>query len=73
MKKVILSLLLLGTTLGAIAQTSSEETDRRRRGCREWYVTLFGWTILAHHSDECGNSDGNWDWGGNGQNAPFNP
>lgn len=38
----------------------------RPRGCRQWRIKLFGYTLLEHNNDECQNSDGNWDWGGNG-------
>lgn len=40
--------------------------DGRPRGCRQWRIKLFGYTLLEHNNDACQNSDGNWDWGGNG-------
>lgn len=38
----------------------------RPRGCRQWRIRLFNYTIVEHNNDACQNSDGNWDWGGNG-------
>ena len=70
MKKMILTAFLLTATMAVFAQDSSSER-KRPRGCREWYLVIFNVTILAHHSDACNNSHGNWDWGANGENQPL--
>lgn len=65
MKKLIFTgaaLFLVGSIF------ANTELDRRKRGCRQWSVSLFNWTKLVYNSDECQNPDGNWDWGGNGTN-----
>jgi hypothetical protein len=56
-------------------QMKSVDGAKRPRGCRQWSIKLFGYTLLEHNNDECQNSDGNWDWGGNGDipNEPNSP
>lgn len=52
-----------------------EDGEKRPRGCKTWRIKLFGYTLVEHNNDECQNSDGNWDWGGNGDipNEPNSP
>lgn len=73
MKKSILS--LEGVEVLSKKQMKTVDGGKRPRGCRQWYIRLFGYTLLEHNNDECENSDGNWDWGGNGDipNAPNSP
>lgn len=68
MKSKLLFLALIA--ISSISAFSQEEiTDRRAPGCREWSLSIGSWTILTHHNSACGNTDGNWDWGGNGTNT----
>ena len=46
--------------------SGGNEAGKRPRGCRQWSISLFGYTLVEYNNDECQNSDGNWDWGGNG-------
>ena len=41
------------------------DVGRSKKG-RQWRIKLFDYTLLKHNNDACNNSDGNWDWGGNG-------
>lgn len=64
MKKVIFVGCMLMITTAIFAQDFT--ADRRPPGCRTWRIKIFGYTLLEHNNDACQNSDGNWDWGGNG-------
>lgn len=64
MKKSILN--LEGVEVLSKKQMKTVEGAGRPRGCKQWYIRIFGYTLLAHNNDACQNSDGNWDWGGNG-------
>lgn len=45
---------------------NGSEDGGRPRGCKQWRIKIFGYTLLEHNNDACQNTDGNWDWGGNG-------
>jgi hypothetical protein len=64
MKKLFFLAVALLMTTAIFANETTE--DRRPAGCRSWRIKIFGYTLVEHYNDACQNSDGNWDWGGNG-------
>lgn len=46
--------------------SGGDKAGKRPCGCREWTISFFRYTLVEYNNDECQNSDGNWDWGGNG-------
>jgi hypothetical protein len=58
MKKLIFMLMVISTFTTAIA---APPTIVEERGCRHWYIRIFGYQILDHANDAC-NTGRNWNW-----------
>ncbi|MBY0244566.1 MAG: hypothetical protein K2Q03_03830 [Sphingobacteriaceae bacterium] len=60
------SSLILGLCLLLASPTYSQQ--RISPDCNSTRFFLFGWNFLTIHRSACNNTDGVWDWGGNGSN-----
>ena len=69
MKKLIFTAVALLSFTAFFASEYANEEMAARRGCRQWRIKIFGYTLLEHNNDACHNTDGNWDWGGNGSHV----